>query len=217
MRKNRTNRVKRTKGRSNNRTKSKKSKRTSKSKKSRTKKSLKSNTDLKKFKKLEKKLEKLYMNNASKKEIDKTSKQLANLQKKMIKANKKRMKGGAGIQERMKAANEQHLNKTKLLIIKELKVLKESEVEDLDLTAFLESAKMNLLKPQTSATMADKGPDHNVTQETIKDKIIEFIDEIKSMSATELGNKENMLSGEVDIAAASEKKEEQPNPGDAQG
>lgn len=102
MRKGRTNRVKRTKGRSNNRTKRNQIRRTSKSKKSktknksRTKKSLKSNTDLKKFKKLEKKLEKLYMNNASKREIDKTSKQLANLQKKMIKANKKRMKGGAG-------------------------------------------------------------------------------------------------------------------------
>ena len=79
MRKNRTNRVKRTKGRSNNRTKRKKNRTKNKS---RTKKGSKSNTDLKKFKKLEKKLEKLYMNNASKREIDKTSKQLANLQKK---------------------------------------------------------------------------------------------------------------------------------------
>ena len=59
----------------------------------RTKKSSKSNNDLKRFKTLQKKLEKLFMNNASYKEIDKTSKQLdrvwADLQKKMIKANKK--------------------------------------------------------------------------------------------------------------------------------
>ncbi len=61
----------------------------------RTKKSSKSKDDLKKFKKLQKKLEKLLMNSASKKEIDKTSKQLADLQKKMIKVSKKRMKGGA--------------------------------------------------------------------------------------------------------------------------
>lgn len=110
MRKNRTNRVKKTKGRSNNRTKRNQSRRTSKSKKSKSKKSLKSNTDLKKFKKLEKKLEKLYMNNASKREIDKTSKQLANLQKKMIKANKKRMKGGAGEEDwmsKMKKLNQE--------------------------------------------------------------------------------------------------------------
>ena len=56
------------------------------------KKSSKSNNDLKKFKKLEKKLEKLFMTNASKKEIDKTSKQLADLQKKMIKTKKRTKK-----------------------------------------------------------------------------------------------------------------------------
>jgi len=65
------------------------------------KKSSKSNNDLKKFKKLEKKLEKLFMTNASKKEIDKTSKQLADLQKKMIKTKKKKMKGGAARVEQL--------------------------------------------------------------------------------------------------------------------
>ena len=45
-----------------------------------------SNNDLKKFKKLENKLEKLHMNNASNKEIDETSKHLADLLKKIKKS-----------------------------------------------------------------------------------------------------------------------------------
>ncbi len=76
------------------------------------KKSSKSNNDLKKFKKLEKKLEKLFMTNASKKEIDETSKQLADLQKKMIKTKKKKMKGGGEVkvqqlEEEVAAARQQ--------------------------------------------------------------------------------------------------------------
>ena len=92
----RTKRVKRTKRTNRKRTNRglTNRKRTNRKRTKRTKKSSKSNNDLKRFKTLQKRLEKLFMNNASKKEIDKTSRQLANLQKKMIKANKKRMKGG---------------------------------------------------------------------------------------------------------------------------
>ena len=49
----------------------------------------KSNNDLKKFINLEKKLQKLYMKNTSYKEIDKVSRKLADLQKKLIKQKKK--------------------------------------------------------------------------------------------------------------------------------
>lgn len=49
----------------------------------------KSNNDLKKFINLEKKLQKLYMKNASYKEIDKVSRKLADLQKKLIKQKRK--------------------------------------------------------------------------------------------------------------------------------
>ena len=51
-----------------------------------TKGAKRSNNDLKKFKKLENKLEKLHMNNASNKEIDETSKHLADLLKKIKKS-----------------------------------------------------------------------------------------------------------------------------------
>lgn len=217
MRKARTNRVKRTKGRSNNRTKRIQSRRTSKSKKSRTKKSLKSNTDLKKFKKLEKKLEKLYVNNASKREIDKTSKQLANLQKKMIKANKKRMKGGVegeGIQKTRKAENERYLNKIKRLIIERLRYEKELQ-PNLDLrknTDMLEEFKTTLLEPQTSVTMADKRPDHTVTIDIIDGEIENFIKKINSMDATALKHMEEEM-----LKEKNEENEGQPNPGDAPG
>ena len=88
----RKNRTKRQYRKSFTKRRTKRIKRTKRTK--RTKKSSKSKDDLKRFKKLQQKLEKLLMNNASTKEIDKISKQLADLQKKMIKSNKKRMKGG---------------------------------------------------------------------------------------------------------------------------
>jgi hypothetical protein len=89
----RKNRTKRQYRKSFTKRRTKRTNRTKRTK--RTKKSSKSNNDLKRFKKLQEKLEKLFMNNASKKEIDKTSEQLADLQKKMIKANKGKMKGGS--------------------------------------------------------------------------------------------------------------------------
>lgn len=86
----RNNRTKRLNRKSFTKRRTKGTKRTKRTK--RTKKSSKSKDDLKRFKKLQKKLEKLLMTNASKKEIDKTSKQLADLQKKMIKTNKRTKK-----------------------------------------------------------------------------------------------------------------------------
>ena len=76
------------KKRTNRKITNKKRTNTKRSNRKRSKKSTKSNNDLKRFKTLQKKLEKLFMNNASYKEIDETSRKLANLQKKMIKVQK---------------------------------------------------------------------------------------------------------------------------------